>query len=127
MTPSPYEPPVATRIVAELIRAAQAGVGAARGATPRYARAAAGRYRWLAYAGCDAPAERCLRKLAKLALYLVATEDVGLEPLARVCATLRPLYHPSNSGAWTSRLALLLSELSRECAKGAARRRAAPP
>ena len=118
-------PPVATRIVAELIRAAQAGVGAARGATPRYARAAAGRYRWLAYAGCDAPAERCLRKLAKLALYLVATEDVGLEPLARVCATLRPLYHPSNSGAWTSRLALLLSELSRECAKGAARRRAA--
>ena len=118
-------PPVATRIIAELIRAAQAGVGAARGATPRYARAAAGRYRWLAYAGCDAPAERCLRKLAKLALYLVSTEDVGLEPLARVCATLRPLYHPSNSGAWTSRLALLLSELSRECAKGAARRRAA--
>ena len=118
-------PPVATRIIAELIRAAQAGVGAARGATPRYARAAAGRYRWLAYAGCDAPAERCLRKLAKLALYLVSTDDVGLESLARVCATLRPLYHPSNSGAWTSRLALLLSELSRECAKGAARRRAA--
>ena len=117
-------PAVATKIVAELIRAAQAGVGAARGATPRYARAAAGRYRWLAYAGGDAPTERCLRKLAKLALYLVFSADVGLEPLARVCATLRPLYHPSNSGAWTSRLALLLSELSREAAKGAARRRA---
>ena len=36
---------------------------------------------------------------------------------------LRSYYHPSNAGSWTPRLALLISELSRELGKGCARRR----
>ena len=122
-------PDFASRIFSEAFKAAGVPSGGGRGG-PKFARAFAPRYRWLAWVGGDSPAERGLRKLCKMVVFLVS--DAGdAEVVARhvdllnrfVCA-LRPYYHPSNAGTWTPRLSLLVSELSRELAKGAARRRA---
>ncbi|MEM7519354.1 MAG: hypothetical protein AAF368_20825, partial [Planctomycetota bacterium] len=74
-------------------------------------------YRWLAFVGGDPPQERCLRKLAKLAIFAPKTH------LFRLAKMLKPYYHPSNAGSWTPRLGILLSELCRELATACARRR----
>ena len=113
-------PEVASKIFSETLKASGAPLGGHKGG-PKFARAFAARYRWLAWVGGDSPAERGLRKLAKLVNFFVsdgggAEEDVraNLGHLSRLVCTLRPYYHPSNAGSWTPRLALLMSELSRE-------------
>ena len=121
-------PEVASKIFSETLKASGAPLGGHKGG-PKFARAFAARYRWLAWVGGDSPAERALRKLAKLVVFYASDADAGggesahVGRVARLVATLRSYYHPSNAGSWTPRLALLMSELSRELAKGCARRR----
>lgn len=108
---------VSARIFHELYRRTGVPVGGARALESTW-RAWPSRYRWLALVGGDAPHERCLRKLAKLAIACLETSS-----LARLAKMLRPYFHPSNSGSWTPRLGVVLSELSRELASACAKRR----
>ncbi|KAJ1460667.1 hypothetical protein M885DRAFT_508790 [Pelagophyceae sp. CCMP2097] len=106
------------------------GVTVAGGRMAKPARSWPPRYRFLAWIGGDSPAERALRKLAKLLVFCVSEAQtaearlLNLERFERLVHALRPSYHPCNAGPSTARLSLLLMEIARELAKGCARRRA---
>ena len=112
------------RIIAEMIRAAQAGVGAASTAHAGalLARAAAGRLtarrppRRLLCA--RPPAKEASRKLAKLAAVAVcATDDVGLEPRLAPSARLAAAAPTRRTAARGRLLALTLEQLEPRGAK----------
>lgn len=105
------------RIFSELYRRSGVPVAGSRALESTW-RAWPSRYRWLAFVGGDPPQERCLRKLCKLAIFAAPKKHIF-----RLAKMLKPYYHPSNSGSWTPRLGIILSELCRELASVCAKRR----